>query len=260
LFRAQFRIAPRHATPRHAAPRHATPRHATPRHAVRLCATRSAGQFPLLRLLLQPPPDGLLQPGGTFGVLLDFRASHGAAAAAAAAGSASMQPICLQVRAWCRVMIPAVQWWHVMASCVDGRPSACCWRCWCCTPTPQVVALLESEEVVLPPHAPSRAAAGVTAARRLHAEQTALTAHSLAASITLSIPLTAPPSFRTPMVAHKWLLRFELTLGRPKQRSSYSAARQQAEELQPSDLDTEQLLWALPLVVYPPPPSQGGPR
>lgn len=48
-----------------------------------------AGEHPLLRLVLQPPQDGLLQPGGTFGLLLDFRAAHSA--------PAGTQPICLQV-------------------------------------------------------------------------------------------------------------------------------------------------------------------
>jgi hypothetical protein len=51
-----------------------------------------AGEHPLMRLVLQPPTDGLLQPGGTFGLLLDFRAAHGAAAAAS-----NSQPVCLQV-------------------------------------------------------------------------------------------------------------------------------------------------------------------
>lgn len=103
----------------------------------------------------------------------------------------------------------------------------------------QVVVLLESEEVVLPPHAPARATAGITAMRKLYAEQQEVTAHLLTTHFTFSIPLTAPPSFKTPMVCHKWLLRFELTLGKPKPN-------------RPAEMITEQLLWSLPLVVYPP--------
>jgi hypothetical protein len=102
-----------------------------------------------------------------------------------------------------------------------------------------VVALLESEEVVLPPFAPARSSGGITAMRKLYAEQQEVTAHLLNTHFTISIPLTAPPSFKTPMVSHKWVLRFELTLGKPKPN-------------RPGELVTEQLLWSLPLVVYPP--------
>jgi hypothetical protein len=106
----------------------------------------------------------------------------------------------------------------------------------------QVVALLESDEVVLPPYAPARASNGITASRKLYAEQQEVTAHLLTTHFTFSIPLTAPPSFKTPMVCHKWLLRFELTLGKPKPK-------------RPTEVVTEQLLWSLPLVVYPPLPQ-----
>jgi hypothetical protein len=61
-------------------------------------AVRRAGDFPLLRLVLQPPADGL-QPGGTFGLLLDFRAAHGSPP------GSSQQPVCLQVRKECTVRI-----------------------------------------------------------------------------------------------------------------------------------------------------------
>lgn len=104
----------------------------------------------------------------------------------------------------------------------------------------QVVALLETEELVLAPHSHARGA-DAAASRKLYAEQAEVTAHLLTAQFVFSIPLTAPPSFRTPMVAHRWLLRFELTLAKPK----------------PGRLGervSEQLLWALPLVVWPPPP------
>lgn len=106
----------------------------------------------------------------------------------------------------------------------------------------QVVALLESEEVVLPPYAPARASSGITAMRKLYAEQQEVTAHLLTAHFAFSIPLTAPPSFKTPMVCHKWVLRFELLLGKPNPK-------------RPSELTTEQLLWSLPVVVYPPTPQ-----
>eukprot|EP00879_Flechtneria_rotunda_P029080 GHRR01031344.1.p1 GENE.GHRR01031344.1~~GHRR01031344.1.p1 ORF type:complete len:410 (+),score=179.61 GHRR01031344.1:497-1726(+) len=50
-----------------------------------------AGDHPLLRLVLQPPPDGLLHPGGSLGLLLDMRAAHGQPP------GSSQQPNCMQV-------------------------------------------------------------------------------------------------------------------------------------------------------------------
>lgn len=84
-----------------------------------------AGEHPLLRLVLQPPTDGLLQPGGTFGLLLDFRAAHGgqaAAGAAASSGSSSSsitQPVCLQVGIMHDIVwwlqLPQALWWQTEA-------------------------------------------------------------------------------------------------------------------------------------------------
>jgi hypothetical protein len=102
-----------------------------------------------------------------------------------------------------------------------------------------VVALLESEEVVLAPFTHSRSSDSA-AMRKLWAEQQDVTSHLLTSHFVFSIPLTAPPSFKTPMVAHKWVLRFEILLGKPK-------------PTRPGELVTEQLLWSLPLIVFPPP-------
>lgn len=102
-----------------------------------------------------------------------------------------------------------------------------------------MVALLESEEVVLAPHTHARTSDSA-AMRKLYSEQQECTAHLLTSQFIFSIPLTAPPSFKTPMVSHRWVLRFELTLGKPNSNK-------------PGELVTEQLLWSLPLVVFPPP-------
>lgn len=56
-----------------------------------------AGEHPLLRLVMQPPSDGLLQPGGSLGLLLDFREAHGALP--------GTQPVCLQV-IWLIITLP----------------------------------------------------------------------------------------------------------------------------------------------------------
>lgn len=103
----------------------------------------------------------------------------------------------------------------------------------------QVVALLESEEIIPSSHTHSKASDSA-AMRKLYAEQQEVTAHLLTSHFQFSIPLTGPPSFRTPMVCHRWVLRFELLLGKPKPWKY-------------SEMVTEQLLWSLPLVVFPPP-------
>lgn len=54
------------------------------------CAAR-AGDFPLVRVTAHPPLESLLQPGGTVGVLLDFRVAHGPES------DPDQQPRCLQV-------------------------------------------------------------------------------------------------------------------------------------------------------------------
>ena len=172
-----------------------------------------AGEHPLARVTLQPPMDGPVQPGATLGVLLDFSAAHGAAAAAA-----------------------------------DPRRPACL----------QVTLMLQSEEVVAAPYARRGAKAaggsstvdggggggGLCANRTLHTELHAVTAHLLTSQFTLSVPPNAQPSFRSPLVAHRWSLRFELTLG--------SAAAAAGAGKGASKRGVEQLVWSLPLVVCPP--------
>jgi hypothetical protein len=159
-----------------------------------------AGDHPLARVTLQPPLDTPLQPGATLGVFLDLSAAHaGPGAAAAAAG-----PACLQVS-----------------------------------------ALLQSEEEVHAPYArraparppPGGGPGGVCAMRVLHAEQSQVTAHLLTGQFTLSVPCNAHPSFRTPLVTHRWTLRFELTLGSPARGGPKAV---------------EHLVWTVPLLVCPP--------
>lgn len=123
-------------------------------------------------------------------------------------------------------------------------------------PSPlQVVALLQSEEEVLPPYAhkatkaaaPGDAGASVCAMRTLYAEQQQTTAHLLTSQFTFSIPPNAHPSFRTPLVTHRWTLRFELTLGVAGRGGGGGAGGGKGARAV-----TEQLVWSLPLVVCPP--------
>eukprot|EP00877_Chromochloris_zofingiensis_P009890 jgi/Chrzof1/5154/Cz15g13160.t1 len=150
-----------------------------------------AGDFPLVRVTAHPPLESLLQPGGTVGVLLDFRVAHGPES------DPDQQPRCLQL-----------------------------------------VALLEAEEIVHAPYTHGKTGTDSTSMRKLYSEQQELTAHLLTSQFLFSIPPNAPPSFRTSMVSHRWVLRFELTLGVPKKGVKQT---------------TEQIVWMLPLIVFPPP-------
>ncbi|KAI8475558.1 MAG: hypothetical protein J3K34DRAFT_517367 [Monoraphidium minutum] len=161
-----------------------------------------AGDHPLVRVTLQPPMDAPLQPGAALGVFLDLRAAHGPGA------DPSVQPTCLQV-----------------------------------------AVLLQSEEEVNAPYAHRGPKPGsgaepgpVCAGRTLYAEQSQVTAHLLTGQFTFSIPPNAHPSFRTPLVSHRWALRFELTLGGAPRGAGARAGKR----------GTEQLVWSLPLVVCPP--------
>lgn len=97
--------------------------------------------------------------------------------------------------------------------------------------------MLESEEVINAPYGHSKSGISEPAMRKLHCEQQAVTEHLLSSSFLFSVPPNAHPSFRTPMVSHRWLLRFELSLVVPAGGKAV----------------TEQLVWALPIVVFPPP-------
>jgi hypothetical protein len=106
--------------------------------------------------------------------------------------------------------------------------------------TRQVVALLETEEVISAAHRHSSGSNdGVI--RRLYWEHQELTPDTLVTHFTFSIPPHAPPSFRTPMVSLRWVVRFELSISWPK-----GAAKGSAQD---------PLVWALPIVVF---PRQGG--
>jgi hypothetical protein len=204
---------------------------------------------PLARITLQPPQDAaggagaggllpLLHPGASFGVALDFREAHDDAAACAAARRAA--------RAWRLAMAAEEQqqqpappsrgllWGGGRRQQQPKRPPVPPPRARCL----QATALLESHEVVRGPHARGSGGAANAAAadghaspaaavdgacfRTLHAEDVRVTAHALSAGFSFSLPDGGCPSFRTPMLEHRWVLRFELVLGstivRPKNK------------------------------------------
>ena len=66
-------------------------------------------------------------------------------------------------------------------------------------------------------------------------------------SFLFTIPASATPSFRTPLVSLRWVLRFELTVG-PSRVLALPADRSQ-RSAQPV---MQQLVWTLPLLVVAP--------
>jgi hypothetical protein len=105
----------------------------------------------------------------------------------------------------------------------------------------QVVALLESREIV---HAPYTYTKGQDSAsmRKLYSEQQDITAHLVTSQFIFSIPPHAPVSFKTPLVSHRWVLRFELIIQHGLGVGKGGKHGQQ-----------QQLAWSLPLLVFPPP-------
>nr|ADI46926.1 RGP1m [Volvox carteri f. nagariensis] len=194
------------------------------------------GEQPLLRLLPHAPLEMPLQPGATFGGVLDFRT------ACSAAG----------LRTNYRSM-----------TCYD------------------VAILLETEEVISPHCRPQtrrlhalylriatsklvvwsvfhhyfmqnkydgeRSSSGVPyVIRRLYGEHHEVACDGALTSFTFSLPSTATPSFRTPMVTLRWVLRFELAVG---PCVDFSTTDSLGRPLRPQ---LEQLNWSLPLSVQPP--------
>ena len=80
--------------------------------------------------------------------------------------------------------------------------------------------------------------------RRLHCEHTEFTGDVLMTNFMFTIPSNAPPSFRTPLLSLRWVLKFEFEVGRCQDWMEMG-------EVQPTSNDTEPLLWQLPLTVYP---------
>ncbi|GIL82696.1 hypothetical protein Vretimale_8269 [Volvox reticuliferus] len=163
------------------------------------------GDKPLLRLLLHAPLEVPLQPGATFGGVLDYR-----------------QPLAISMGQ------------------LSTEPQMTCYG---------VSILMETEEVISPECRPQnkRDGGGVsTVIRRLHAEHHELACDSALTSFMFSLPVTATPSFRTPMVSLRWVLRFELTVG---PRIAFSTVDKRANPMRPQ---LEQLIWVLPLCLRPP--------
>jgi hypothetical protein len=169
---------------------------------------------PLVKVSIHPPLLGPLQPGSTVTGTLEFPTnnttssqSSGAAGGdggenAAAAGSSSGQLRCMQVS-----------------------------------------VMLETEESVDSTWRPvgkgsntTSSGAGAGSLRKLLEEQIEVTADTTCTNFIFSLPRDATPTFQTPLVALRWVLRFHFMAMRPGKGAKI-----------------EQLNWTLPLVVLPPP-------
>lgn len=111
------------------------------------------------------------------------------------------------------------------------------WRCLSYT------VMLETEEEVAPEWQPETFKES-RIIRRLHCEHTEFTGDVLTTNFMFSIPSSAPPSFKTPLLSLRWVLKFEFEVGRPMDWNDTGDVHQASYE-------TEPLIWHLPLTVYP---------
>jgi hypothetical protein len=115
-------------------------------------------------------------------------------------------------------------------------------------PTPrcmQVLILLETEEIVEQPWR-RQVAGGGGVIRRVHDEHLELTGDTGCTHFLFTIPPDAPPSFQTPLMQLRWLLRFQFTAALPPPGGKAAA------DWSPLQGKLEQLTWALPITVLPP--------
>jgi hypothetical protein len=125
-----------------------------------------------------------------------------------------------------------------------------------------VLILLETEELVeaawrRPMQGGGSGGAGAGGIRRVFDEQLEVAADTACTHFIFTIPPDAAASFKTPLVQLRWLLRFEFTaaVAAAQQGSgeAVEAAAAQRHEWSPLQGRLEQLSWALPLTVLPPP-------
>ena len=114
-------------------------------------------------------------------------------------------------------------------------------RCGCCTPAWITLSWFALPYQPYPPGNPpiSEAARGA----QVWGEHAEVTADLLLSHFLFSLPLDAPPSFATQLVALRWLLRFELTTSVAAPAGGWLAGGGRAPE---------KISWALPILVRPP--------
>ena len=92
----------------------------------------------------------------------------------------------------------------------------------------------------------AQVAGGGGVIRRVHDEHLELTGDTGCTHFLFTIPPDAPPSFQTPLLHLRWLLRFQFTAALPPQGGKAAA------DWSPLQGKLEQLTWALPVTVLPP--------
>lgn len=176
------------------------------------------GDAPLVRLSVHPPLMGPLQPGATVTCTLEFPTNatlNNAGGATSGDGATGKK--------------------------VPNAAASSSLRCM------QVTVALETEEsvdIVWRPvgkgfnvsSSSSTAGGGGGGLRKLLEEQIEVTADTTCTNFVFSLPRDGTPTFQTPLVALRWVLRFHfMAMGQGK------------------GAKMEQLNWTLPLVVLPPP-------
>eukprot|EP00798_Chlamydomonas_sp_ICE-L_P012922 gene12922-5951_t len=192
----------------------------------------------VLRLSLQPPLEGPLQPGATFGCLLDFRGLS-------KSKDSSSPPMC------CHQLLVLLETEEVVAAEYRSKGAnsvqaggGVTRKLYC---EHQLLVLLETEEVVAAEYRSKgansvQAGGGVT--RKLHCEHQEISTDVSISNFVFTIPASATPSFRTPLVSLRWVLRFELSVG-PQLQVPSAGGQRGGQAMQ-------QLVWTLPLLVVAP--------
>ncbi|KAK9844480.1 hypothetical protein WJX74_003029 [Apatococcus lobatus] len=105
----------------------------------------------------------------------------------------------------------------------------------------QVIVLLETEECVGQEWRPASRKSSYPSIRKVYDEHQELTPDTLLTHFMFSLPMDAPASFANPVLSLRWVLRFEFT-------ASFLPA-QSAWSLSAPSRTTEQISWALPVLV-----------
>mmetsp|Transcript_1295 Transcript_1295/g.3717 ORF Transcript_1295/g.3717 Transcript_1295/m.3717 type:complete len:478 (-) Transcript_1295:46-1479(-) len=116
----------------------------------------------------------------------------------------------------------------------------------------QLLVLLETEECLNPEWTASSttspSSSGLPTIRKVYDEYVELTQDTLLTHFMFTIPADSPASFATPLVALRWVLRFELS-------ALYIGVGEGGARTLSSKQPVEKVSWVLPVPVYPPSPG-----
>nr|ADI46830.1 RGP1f [Volvox carteri f. nagariensis] len=209
----------------------------------------NVGSHPLLRVLLHAPLEVPLQPGATFGGVLDLRRPI-AVGTLPLPGRLEMACYGVGVLLETEELLSPVCRRQVRSLFMDSRL--------CYLPILQTVEALWPLRIFLQlwkwnrslPLKVTRGGEDTLSGtplvvRRLHAEHHELPSDSALTAFMFTLPATATPSFSTPMVSLRWVLRLELMVGPIMNFAAVDMRMGMRPQL-------EQLTWSLPLRLRPP--------